>query len=249
LSKEHIWSEWTHGLLGTNPANNRMEDKWIFAPSMGSPKLTARNERPGQTATKQLRVVCERCNNGWMSRIENAAAPVLGPVILGRKLRLDVFAQKLIATWIALKTFIIEHNDRSRVVASQAQRTAFRDQRTIPAGMRIWIAQCGSGGWRSALYWEVHTMGTSEHDRPGGPNTQSLTFGMGPLLIHVLFCTVAEVDLEMQSVSQPLVPRIFPSQTTTLDWPPPRALTPLEANFLAQPLNRLSSRPGVRWIE
>lgn len=46
-------------------------------------------------------VVCARCNNGWMSRIDNAAAQVLRPLVQGQTaVDLVAGAQQAVAGWI-----------------------------------------------------------------------------------------------------------------------------------------------------
>jgi hypothetical protein len=47
------------------------------------------------------RVVCQPCNNGWMSRIDNAAARVLRPLVQGKAVvDLASGAQRAVAGWI-----------------------------------------------------------------------------------------------------------------------------------------------------
>ena len=105
-------------------------------------------ELQGQVATKKLRVVCTLCNNEWMSGIETASEFILTPLIIGKECKLDIINQKMIAIWVALKILTIEHNDLENVITDQEVRQKFKNSRKIPDGMKIWIAQCGSGGWR-----------------------------------------------------------------------------------------------------
>jgi len=42
-----------------------------------------RLQRRGHREKKKLRVVCEKCNNGWMSEIENDSKPILTPFLNG----------------------------------------------------------------------------------------------------------------------------------------------------------------------
>jgi hypothetical protein len=52
-------------------------------------------------------VSCRNCNNGWMSRLDNAAASVLKPLVQGEApILLDAEQQRAVAAW-ALKTVII----------------------------------------------------------------------------------------------------------------------------------------------
>ena len=49
---------------------------------VGTPKVLSC--RQGGAITKKLRVVCETCNNEWMSEIEDRVKPILAPLILGQ---------------------------------------------------------------------------------------------------------------------------------------------------------------------
>jgi hypothetical protein len=254
LSKEHIWSEWTHALIGVNTATNRVEAGWKTSPRDGT-RLTRRKERPGHTATKKLRVVCVKCNNEWMSTVDNTARDCLTPLILGAIINLDVFGQNIVAIWAALKTLTIEHNTKENVITSQSTRDAFRDKRTIPDGMKISIAQCGQSEWRSALIWETHTIAVADTleaaklQRPSGPNIQAVSFGIGQLFIHVVHTTAPGVDFTMKTNQQGLIFQIFPIVDPVIHWPPRRALTVAEARSVAMTIDRLKFDPRFRWVE
>lgn len=61
-------------------------------------------DRPKQTpAMFLLSNVCDSCNGGWMSRLENAAKRTLMPLIRGKERSLSPRAQWLIARWGQLK--------------------------------------------------------------------------------------------------------------------------------------------------
>ena len=47
------------------------------------------------------KVICQPCNNNWLSRIDNAAAQVLRPLVRGeREVALDSAGQTAVASWI-----------------------------------------------------------------------------------------------------------------------------------------------------
>jgi hypothetical protein len=63
----------------------------------GSTAKTQTVSRPGGLKRKKLRVVCEPCNNEWMSVIENDAKRVVLPMMLGQSLFLEEAAQPPLA--------------------------------------------------------------------------------------------------------------------------------------------------------
>jgi hypothetical protein len=56
----------------------------------------------------EVKRVCKMCNEGWMASIENAAKPILLPVLFGERaaVSLSPEEQTTVATW-ALKTALI----------------------------------------------------------------------------------------------------------------------------------------------
>jgi hypothetical protein len=147
LTKEHVWSEWTHELIGKTLNVSHYEANYMTNPFVT--RLARQMKRHGHTATKKLRVVCGDCNNGWMSGLESMAKTFVTPLILGGQVSLDVEVQNVVATWVALKALIIEHNTRENVVASQQDRDAFRVNKSIPSGMKIAIGRCDKREWNA----------------------------------------------------------------------------------------------------
>jgi hypothetical protein len=62
--------------------------------------------------------VCEDCNNGWMSRIENEAKPILVKMLKGKSFVLDKKSQAKLATW-ALKTMLVFNHGNPAPPAKQ----------------------------------------------------------------------------------------------------------------------------------
>lgn len=237
-----------HPLIGKDLSAKRIEGKWTTNPTLPAAKLVAHVERPGHTVTKKLRVVCRSCNSGWMGQIEEAAKPILTPLILGQTSVLDVIAQNRIATWAALKVLTLEHNDKEKVIAPDELREKFMTGRVAPQGMKVWIGNCIADGWRSTIFWHVSTISASNTNRPPGPNIQSVTMGAGQLLIHVLHCTAADLEFDLQGAPEGFLFQVFPIKVPLLRWPPPMLLGTKEAAHLAKTLDRLSDAPNVTWI-
>jgi hypothetical protein len=95
--------------------------------------------RQGSTFTKKIRVVCQSCNNGWMSRLENATKPILLKLVQGEPTVLDREQQTLLAQWIALKVKITEWNRPLEAFIPKEDRRAFMDNRIIPPYLEMWV--------------------------------------------------------------------------------------------------------------
>src|SRR6476620_8475983 len=103
LSKEHVWSKWTHPYIGGLPKRDHY--RAVIRSSRGTPKTRRTQSTKDYTDSVskiRLRVVCERrCNNGWMGKLDAAAQPLLKPLVTGHPVALGRDNQRIIATWIA----------------------------------------------------------------------------------------------------------------------------------------------------
>jgi hypothetical protein len=246
LSKEHFWPEWASALLPRYPDNRHVEQ--LF--TVSEKKLVKPPEvrsRQGHSWTKTIRAVCRPCNNGWMSVLENAVKPILTPLIATRPHTLTVEAMRVLGQWIALKIMVGERNHPEQAVTPLEDRLKFKSTLEIPPNFRIWIARCGAGGWQTGYIRHAATIGTSPIVMPHHKfkNIHSVAFGIGDLFVFALYTTVAGV-LNANPTQSEAVIRIFPI-VDSCNWPPPRSLSVIKANAMADTLNRLLRGPTVRW--
>jgi hypothetical protein len=52
--------------------------------------------------------ICEPCNNGWMSELEKAVAPILIPLIHGTRTVLTPEAQQTLKSWVSLRAMVYD---------------------------------------------------------------------------------------------------------------------------------------------
>src|SRR5438477_5572571 len=68
----------------------------------------------GGAFSKKIKVVCGRCNSGWMSRLEKKAGPILRQLFLASPaapVRLDRGEQDVLARWAAKTAVVISAID------------------------------------------------------------------------------------------------------------------------------------------
>jgi hypothetical protein len=95
----------------------------------------------------KVKDVCERCNTGWMSRLEASARPILTPIILGTSVTLRVTDQPVLAAWVlktSLVTMLVSSADQRAagygVPASEfADLYAYRDKKRPPKYVQVWL--------------------------------------------------------------------------------------------------------------
>lgn len=92
----------------------------------------------GEMRDWQIKCVCggddSSCNNGWMRRLDEAADPIMTPLILGQEARLSESDQRVIAAWAVLKVMVADHNH-----VHHTQRKQFKRRHRPPAGWTVWI--------------------------------------------------------------------------------------------------------------
>ena len=92
-SKEDTFPLWLLKVIGKN------ED--MFKSIKGLPTKIQKG-----SAVLRIRTVCETCNNGWMSQLEQEVIPVLRPLLFDLSLPLSSEQQQLLAIW-AMKTGVV----------------------------------------------------------------------------------------------------------------------------------------------
>ena len=102
ISKEHIWGDWLKHYVKTILPKHTLNTVTVNRP--GTPNVASLRIRAGDPLRSKARVVCEKCNNTWMSEIQNAAKPLLIPMFEGEIRVLGHATQEIIATWIAMAT-------------------------------------------------------------------------------------------------------------------------------------------------
>ena len=184
-----------------------------------------------------------------MSTLETAAKSVLIPLIRGEPSKITEASALVLAQWVALKIMVGEHNQRGDAVVTPQERVRFRATQQMPENLRIWLARCGVGGWKTAYRRQAGTVSLTPEIqiRSQIKNIHSITFGVGDLLVHVLHATVPDLKLDL-SLSQPgIVLPLYPI-TGPMDWPPDRGVSAAEASYLAETLDRLFRDKNTRWM-
>lgn len=159
--------------------------------------------------------VCETCNNGWMSQIENAAKPLLEPMIRGQRRAIPPRDQKTIATWMALKTLVAERMDKRIDVATAEDYHDFYARQEPPDGFlsrlgRLDVSEQDTGYF--AL--DPKTTARSLNGVPAGlPFVVYFTFSLRCLLFQTMFIT-------KQALAYPGAPPHDPDPFWTWVWPP-----------------------------
>ena len=99
MTKEHAWPDWVGEIIPLK-ADSHMTIT-SEAHDTGRQNEQIKNHQ-GDLSQRKVRNICNICNNGWMSRLEQREAkPILTPMILGHELTLGDREIKIIVKWIS----------------------------------------------------------------------------------------------------------------------------------------------------
>lgn len=146
LSGEHVYSDWMNEVLPGGWESR-------FTKSADSSSAS----RYSAELDWKVKVVCEACNNGWMSDIEaKHAKPVMAPLIAGNIGISITQANAQSIAIFAFKTAVIMdlvRKDKDREpFFSRRLRTAFRKHLDIPSIVRMWMCAYAPGARRADAF-------------------------------------------------------------------------------------------------
>jgi hypothetical protein len=137
LTKEHIWPDWLRGVFPSLETPAHIfgvvgdKDSWYY------------QKRPA--FSRRAKIVCGECNNGWMSRLEMTAAPLITPMLTGeRKVALNLGEQATVAFWIVKTAMTMQLSHPTRrpdAIPDDQYRFVFGEQRP-PDTCQVWIGAC-----------------------------------------------------------------------------------------------------------
>jgi len=234
-TREHVFSEWTHALMG--PREKLRAQQFLSFQHPDRTDFTDDLRFPGPLRDWQIKCVCEtKCNNGWMREIENAAIPVMTPLIGGQQTILSPADQKFIATWAVLKVTVAHHN-----FIPPVKRKQFASKREPQAEWSVWIGYCP--GHEPSPAWDSRPFTLRKPKEPGGlgsPNCHASTLILNQLLIHVVNI---EKDFSLgwtfrgrggSALTGNIIP-IWPPTNISVHWPP-RPLTEQDVDVVSSSL-------------
>ena len=176
----------------------------------------------GDPASRKLRIVCRKCNNGWASVLQEKAKPILIPLLTGRSMMLNLEAQHTLAAWATMFTLVYESGipDASATPEEYLRLFASNQQ---PLG--YWVISFGSYSgsvWRTRIesYSSFVKYGYGSPFAPKQktkPNTQATTAVIGNFLLHTFYSFEVPLWLFGETFHRSLkLNQIWPHVTETL---------------------------------
>ena len=135
VTREHVLPDWLNKHV-VIPSDVGLES-WRT-----SGQLIENRERRGKLFARNPWIACKRCNNGWMSRLEERAIPLLKPMLDGRAVTLGFWDQATLAAW-AVKTCLAlqwaRHDIKSLVPERHFREIACRRGALPPPNAEVFL--------------------------------------------------------------------------------------------------------------
>lgn len=162
LTKEHVWPQWLRKYSG--PASfiersGRYQEtyKRTVVRQDADGEIFRTTEKRGNRTPNlhevQVKCVCAKCNNGWMSKMESKVRPILEKLIELKSINLNRDQLKLLSSW-AFKCFLMYDQylpERDRVY-SESDYTNFMLNRSPNSGSRIYMGWADNP-WSTIAMW------------------------------------------------------------------------------------------------
>lgn len=243
---EHLWPEWFSKIVPqTRNSHSNLKTRISYKPQevVVSHQL---KKRPGDPASRRIKAVCKDCNNVWMGKIEEAAIPVMTPLILGKEALLSPADQKAIVEWAVLKTMIGEYDDSldTRAINEETQQAFYHD-RSLIGVWKILIGRYVGTNWVTRYRHTPYHMRSRSNFLPvvdvTSMNTQVSTFVGGQLYIHVMSTRLPQLaSFGFRGTTGNMLRCIWPATDEPIPWPPALTMGDDDAEFVASALAGLN---------
>lgn len=173
------------------------------------------------------RTACASCNNGWMSRLESHAEPLISAMALGQRISLDPFLQPVVAAW-AYKTVLVFETSQ----ATDTPRLSENDYKDVRSAM---LPPSEVSVYVGKYHWEQNgyvgrfvSRVDRNHPTSTGEETEltiyKATLTVGTALFNIAFAWMADGSRRTVNMAFPVraedrLRRIWPL-SYSFDWPP-----------------------------
>jgi hypothetical protein len=234
-SREHLWAAWIH----------KRKDFGPLKVTIGDSPSEIRND-PEQ----KIDTVCGKCNNGWMSALENKNKPTIACMFQDLAIPLDRQQQTALSNW-SVKTAMVLDSVKGPNTNPPFQYSRFylksdceqfRQQRIISDHVRIWIGRCSV----SALGAYGTDVAVFSLDKSKVGIGTATTIVVGHLALQVFAMRVSpEHDGKHIDNVQPkpgdwvnLLAQIWPITRNSIMWPPQLTFTTSGPRSIAHLMDR-----------
>ncbi len=233
-TREHIFSDWLADILPkTHTSHTQAITKINHQNDQAFDVISNFIPHNGDELSRKLKIVCKNCNNGWMSRLETEVRGALTDLIKVNHITLTPNIQKVLATWIAVKTAVSEYTDLSTKTISEQDKKFLKDHMVPPASWKIWIGSYEGLDWNKRFMHHGYALYTLNSDFGKIcliPNTQVTAWGIGKVFFYVFSSSNKSC---IPNFDSSLLKQIWPPISESITWPPELTFSDYEAHDMA----------------
>jgi len=201
----------------------------------------------------KAKAVCTKCNNNWMSVLENNyAKPAMQQLLFGNPKGVIQFEVTLAIAIYAFKTLVMAvHKDlKYPAFFTVAERVNFRRHFIIPRGVQIWMAKREIPAGKYRYHWES-AYGNSQPNLPSSYTNHMCTWNFQNVILQII-ATKWQNKLRRNRVPMPLIKpesywndRAIPiwPPSGNIQWPPPVEIGDNAIKGFAERLNQTQIVP------
>jgi hypothetical protein len=234
LTDEHVFGNWLSSAVPLSETE-RTDVRVRQDPSTRAFEVE-RRRIPLPASTTVVKVVCARCNNGWMSGMEARAGPIL--TNLATRTRMTVLRNGLdeVAAWASKTAMMREYMHPQVPAIDQDQRNWMRIHRSPPPMTQVWLGTCKYSG---RIFSRHLTGGGHLGITLNEFHTHVTTFAFGQLFLLVVGTRQGSLGARLEGLPfdrtlPDFLVRIHPLGVERVTWPLPRTLSPMEVLALSE---------------
>lgn len=220
-SPEHIFPDWYNRRVPTDRISKAgVLETWY---GMNAP-LAQYSIKRGKITNRTVRVVCESCNTGWMSRIEDRSSRIFKRLLTDEIFTLDENIINTIAAWAHLKLMISDALPEEKQHIPKISRIMFAKNETLLANTCVYLGRYI--GMRNNKGRHIRDLAHIMTRNPDHSNlytqqftSQNIIYVMGNIVILIAW---SQSEKLIYIPSEPIaswMPKIWPFTGTTYQWP------------------------------
>lgn len=220
-TKEDVWPTWLARYVPRNLPS------YFHAANTINPsgEITANRKKwGGDPRSRRAKCVCATCNNGWMSRLQERAKPIVLALVRGAETTLSVHDQDLLSAWATMSTITSEYLQLSHIAISARDRRQFWKTKRGLKNWKIWIGNFHRVDWK----------GYRKHNTWADAQTTTLVFGQ--LYLHVASSETPDIIEHLafpETVTNTILEQIWPARADAIRWPPRQTMNDRDADTVA----------------
>lgn len=180
------------------------------------------------SAALRIRTVCETCNNGWMSRLEQDTIPILRPLLLDLSIPLPSEQQTVLAAWVMKTGMVLDSIYTHTHFYQKNERTDLRENSVVPSATVIWIGRFFGNGKHAGL--SDFSMDCAPDTKVANGCVITLIFGR---VVFQILSVRPRPDYKERQLHAPfrrgrwneLLTQIWPNTQDRITWPPALSFT------------------------